>query len=213
MNIVILGPQGSGKGTQAKLLADKLGFFHMESGRMLREVAEKDERIKRMLTRGEIVPDQETLNYMEGYLAKNNLSASGVIFDGYPRNINQYKLLRRWLVSRKSTLDKVIYLAIDESTSIKRLSARRTCVKCGRIYNLITNPPPSSDSCECGGDLIQREDDKPEVIRKRLAIFKKDTMPILDQAESDGLLIKIDGERSIEVIFKDILEKLRKQNG
>lgn len=208
MNIVILGPQGSGKGTQARLLAEALGLFHMENGRLLREIAEKDTRIRNLINSGNLVPDEEMLEYMKKFLTRSVSSFDNIVFDGFPRTIKQYNLLSDWLSKEGFGIDKVVYLDVSDEVSVKRLSARRVCSVCGRIYNLVTDPPTKPDFCECGGRLIQREDDKDEAIRERLEIFRNETLPILDLPEVKEKLIKIDGERPVEVIFNDILERL-----
>jgi len=208
MNIVILGPQGSGKGTQAELLAQKFGLFHMESGQMLREMTKTNKRIADMINNGVLVPDEEALGYIEDHLLVHNKSFDNIIFDGYPRTASQYTLLKNWAQGKGHPIIKVLVLSIPEEETIKRLSARRTCEKCGRVYNLITNPPANEDICgECGGKLIQREDDKPETIQKRLAIYHERTMPVIEEAKKDGILAEVDGLRPIQVIFED-LEKI-----
>jgi len=208
MNIVILGPQGSGKGTQADLICQKLGLAHIESGAILRTKAKTDDRIKQMIDSGTIVPDDETIGYIDEEIKRLGVGYENLIFDGYPRNLNQYGVLKSWLSSRSTKIDYVIYLEISDEEAVKRLSSRRTCKACGNVYNLVTNPPQGG-RCSCGGELEQREDDKVEIINKRLAIFHKDTKPILTAAEADGTLRKIDGERPIEVIHNDIMKLLK----
>lgn len=208
MNIVILGPQGSGKGTQADLICQKLGLAHIESGAILRTKAKTDERIKQMIDSGTIVPDDETVGYIDEEIKRSGVGYENLIFDGYPRNLNQYRVLKNWLSSKSTKIDYVIYLEISDEEAVKRLSSRRTCRVCGNVYNLVTNPP-QGDKCSCGGQLEQREDDKLEIIGRRLAIFHKDTKPILAAAEDDGILRKIDGERPIETIHNDIIKLLK----
>ena len=212
MILIITGPQGSGKGTQAKLIAKEFGLFHMQSGEMLREMAKSNQRIKDMINQGTLVPDQETLDYIEVYLQKRHGQFNNIIFDGYPRSINQYELLTSWVKNKNNNVDRIIYLDISDKKAIRRLSARRVCEKCGAIYNLITKLPPKENECKCGNKLIQREDDVPEAIKKRLSIFHKYTKSVLKMAETDGILLRVNGERPINVIFEDILEKLRNKN-
>lgn len=209
MNLVILGAQGSGKGTQAQLLAEKFNLFHMESGDMLREMSKTDERIKDMINNGVIVPDEETLGYIENHLNVHHGSFDNIIFDGYPRTVDQYHLLKDWAEKKGHPIEKVLLLKISEDESVKRLSARRTCEKCGRVYNLITNPP-KSDRCECGGNLFQRDDDKPDTIKKRLSIYHNNTMPMIEVIKKDGILFETNGERSIEEIFADLSSEVSK---
>lgn len=209
MNLIILGPQGSGKGTQAKLIAKKLNLFYFESGDFLRDLAKTDSRINEIINKkGVLLPDQEIFSYVSKYLEKNDPDFKNFILDGYPRSVKQYQYLKDWLQEKGSVIDKAILLNISEKESLKRLSARRICEDCGNLYNLITNPPPKG-VCECGGKLIQREDDQPDAIKKRLAEYQKQTMPVIDQFRKEGILLEIDGERPIETIFQDILKQLK----
>ncbi|MBN1168736.1 nucleoside monophosphate kinase [Candidatus Woesebacteria bacterium] len=207
-----MGPQGSGKGTQAKIIAEKLGLFHMESGKMLRVMAKTDKRIRNMVKKGLLVPDRETINYIEKHLTDNNAGFDNLIFDGYPRTLSQFELLVKWLRSKGKDIDYIIFLNVSEDESVKRLSSRRTCSKCGEVYNLITNPPSKQNACNCGGELFQREDDKPDTIRKRLNIFNSQTKPIIEKVREDGKLIEVDGERDIDVISNDIIARLKEKN-
>lgn len=207
MILVISGPQASGKGTQAELISKKLSLFHMESGNMLRIIAKRDKRIRNMLNNGILVPSKETIDYMQSYLRDKVKEIDNIIFDGFPRNLEQYELLNKWLQKNGNRIDKVIYLDISDSEAVKRLSARRMDKKTGKIYNLITDPPGPEVKTK---DLFQREDDKPKVIQKRLTIFHNETQTMLQKAKEEGLLVEVDGDRPIDVIFKDILKKLKK---
>jgi adenylate kinase len=206
MNIIILGPQGSGKGTQAKLLADKFNLFYFESGRFLRNLAKKDKRIRERINKGKLLDDEEMFFLLSSYLEKKDKKVKNIILDGYPRSIKQYKLLKSWLKKKGSKIDHAIALEVSKKESIRRLSARRVDKKTGKIYNLITNPPgPGVDK----RNLIQREDDKPEVIKRRLDQYEKITLPLLKLLEKEGILIRVNGERPIKVIFEDILSCLK----
>jgi adenylate kinase len=130
----------------------------------------------------------------------------GFLFDGYPRGLEQYEHLKDMLMKFGKKIDRVIYITISEQEVIRRLSARRVCQKCGRIYNLITNPSPAGEKCKCGGELEQRADDKPEAIKKRLAWgWTKD---VKEKAREEGILLEINGERPIEEIQEDIIKEL-----
>lgn len=210
MNLAILGPQGSGKGTQAEKLVKEFGFAHIETGKILREIAQSDHplanHINNVQISGGLVDDGILEQVLTEKLAK--ASESGYLFDGTPRNLTQYELLKYLLSLLGEKLDKIIYLNISEAEIVKRSSSRRTCAKCGRIYNLITNPPPVADKCECLGELILRDDDQPEIIKKRLAKFIEATRPVIEKARSEGILIEIDGEKPIEEIHQEIINKL-----
>jgi len=212
MNISILGLPGSGKGTQADILAQKLGMFHLSTGELAREWAKKDPRINSIVQSGGLVPEEEMTNYMSEYLEKNVPQTDGILFEGYPRFINQYDYLKKWLEEKGGKINYVIFLDISEEEVIKRLSTRRTCEKCERIYNIVTNPPPSPNTCECGGKLYQRSDDNPESIRTRFKYYRDNVQPLIEHLTEEGVLVKIDGSKPIEDVTKEILGKIG-QNG
>lgn len=205
MNIIILGPPGSGKGTQARLLVDSLGLFYFESGKFLRELARKDLRIAEIINKGELIPEEEMTKYVTSYLEGKIPDTKNILFDGYPRFATQYRFLRRWLSSKDSKVDCVIMLKVSEKEIIRRLSARRRDKETGKIYNLITNSPPKSVP---ESRLIHRKDDKPEVIKERLREYNENTLPMISFIEKEGILMEVDGERSIKEIFSDIMARL-----
>jgi adenylate kinase len=210
MNILTLGPQGSGKGTQAQLLTEKLGYYYVESGRILREAAKTNPVVDETINqKGRLLPDEETFSLIKGVVESHAPDLDKLIFDGFPRSIRQYELLKDWFRTKGTKLDLAILLEISEDETIRRLSARRTCDKCGKVYNLITNPPPKS-GCPCGGALIQRVDDTPSAIKTRLASYRKTTTPMVEQLDREGILVRLNGERSIQTIFQDILKAAQK---
>ncbi|OGD09267.1 hypothetical protein A2397_02945 [Candidatus Amesbacteria bacterium RIFOXYB1_FULL_44_23] len=208
MNLVILGPQGSGKGTQAEMLVEKYGFSHIETGRILRAISASDsplaEEISKTLSEGKLVSDEILEKVLTEKLSIP--SPNGYLFDGTPRNVKQYDLLKYLLGLLGQKIDRLVYIWISEEEVVRRLSSRRTCLKCGNVYNLITNPSPRGNVCACGGELVQRADDSPDAIKKRLTWgFTKE---VKQKAEEDGILLEINGERSIEEIHKEIVERL-----
>ncbi len=206
MNIVILGPLGSGKGTQARLIAEKLNLFYFESGRFLRQLAKNDSSIdERINKKGELLPDEEMFSLLAKHIEDNNPTRENLLLEGYPRSVKQYELLKEWLAEKSQQIDKAIFLEISEKESIRRTSARKIDRKTGKIYNLITNPPGSDVDTS---NLHQRPDDKPEAIKKRLGWFKDSVLPLVDVFEKEGILERVDGERPIKTIFEDILSKL-----
>lgn len=183
MNIVLFGPQGSGKGTQAKLLCEKYGFFYFESGEYLRRIAETNSELRSMLDEGVMVPDIELTSYLTAFLDQEGLYDS-ILFDGFPRNLEQYIFLKKWLDEKVVAIDLVIVLEISKEETIKRLALRK------------------------------REDDTPEAINKRLELYKSRTEPLIQELEKVTKVVKIDGERSIEEIQKDLVDIVEKsQNG
>lgn len=205
MNIIIFGPQASGKGTQARLISQEFSLFHMENGKILREMAKTDERIKNMIDNGILVPDMEMLDIMEKHVDNNHGKFDNIIFDGYPRTESQYYALKEWLKKKGEKIDFAIYLTLSDEEAIKRLSARRIHKTTGNIYNLITNPPVGIDESE----LEQREDDQPEAIKKRLTLFREKSSKLIDLYKQDGILMQINGEQPIEEISKEISDKLK----
>lgn len=130
------------------------------------------------------------------------------MLDGFPRTPGQFERIKKYFKEKGTRLDRAIALEVSEEISIQRLSSRRICEKCGTIYNLITNPPPG-EKCECGGNLVQREDDTPGAIKRRLALYRQRTEPLIGLLEKEGILIRVNGEREIEEISKDTVGKIK----
>lgn len=207
MNILLIGPQGSGKGTQARILCDKFNFYYFESGAYLRRIAEDNPDLKKALNEGKLVPDEEMTSYLTAFLDSKNLY-DDVIFDGFPRTLEQYEFLKNWLAQKKVKIDLVIDLQINEEETIRRLSARRQDPVTGEIYNLITDPPPAGFDVN---RLIQREDDKPDAIKRRLALYRERTEPLITELKKETKVVIIDGDRPIETIASEI-EKIVLEN-
>lgn len=210
MKIVILGPQGSGKGTQATLLSKKLGIHTISTGQLLRDEAIKNtpfgRKIKSIIDKGRLVPDDWVLKLLMERIKKRDCK-KGFILDGHPRNKYQLEDLKRNI-----KVDIAFLLNISDKEAIKRLSARRQCKKCGTIYNLITFKPKKSGKCDnCDSRIVQRADDKPAAIKRRLQIFNKDTRAVFDYFLKNKMLIEINGEQSVDKVHKDIMKELKKR--
>jgi adenylate kinase len=208
MNILLIGPQGSGKGTQAEILVKEFGFYYFEMGAFLRELAKTNPLIYEYQNKkGQLVPDDVFFFAMKGLLSDKAKEGNNFLLDGFPRTISQYDTLKNWFDELAIGIDKAIFINIPEEITIKRLSSRRTCKKCGKIWNLETSPiPPTPDRCDCGGELTQRDDDKPEKIILRLNEYRKNTEPLLDLFRKEGILVEVDGNRPIDAIAKDLKE-------
>ena len=205
--IILLGAQGSGKGTQAEFLVDKLGIPLISVGKLLRdEIAAKTEignQIEDYMKKGQLVP-----NSIAHELAKQKLDKSeckdGFVFDGFPRNRIQAKFLETI-----TDITDVLEIYISDDEAVKRLSGRRTCAKCGDIYHLEFNPPKKEGVCdECGGELIIRDDDTEEAIRQRLKIYHEETEEVVEYFKEKGILKRVNGEQSIEKVKEEIFRGL-----
>jgi len=204
MNIVLLGAPASGKGTQAELLAKKFNLYLFSTGNLSRDLAKKDTRIKRIIESGQLIPQEEMTMYVLDYLKQNKKELSNILFEGYPRFISQYQALDGFLKSKGDDIDAVISLDISRDEAIRRITSRRMCVVCGRSYNLITNPPATAGVCACGGKLVQRKDDSPNAVKTRFQYYRNNTKQLIDYLDKKRILIRVDGERPIEEIFKDL---------
>lgn len=216
MRVVILGPPGSGKGTRARIIGRLYGVPVITTGDLLREaVAEGTERgleAKGYMDRGELVPDEIVVALMEERLALPDCE-DGFILDGFPRNLSQAEALDQMLAEKRTGLDHVLNVVVDAETIVGRLSLRRSCPSCGAVYHLKDKPPERDDLCdECGSELIQRSDDRPEIIRHRLEVHEEKTHPLLDRYRKVGLVREISGDLPIDEIPEAIRRALGNSN-
>lgn len=206
MKLLLMGPQGCGKGTIGEMLSDKLDIPLISVGEMLRNVPPSHPRYKELtsfLNRGLLSPQDLVAELLKERVLQPDC-ANGFIFDGWGRKKIDLEYF-------DPGFDKVILLEISPETSILRLSNRRTCRKCGKVFNLITVPPKKEGVCdECGGELYQRDDDTKEAINTRLSIFYHDTQEVLQIFKKRGILIEIDGEPAPEVVFQSVMSALKK---
>jgi len=211
MNIILLGPPGAGKGTQAKKIQEHYKLPHISTGDILRENINNNTSLglkaKSYMSRGELVPDELLITIIKDRLSKKDCE-NGFMLDGYPRTIPQADALHMILTESGEMVDAVLNISVDDEELINRLSGRRMC-KCGASYHIIFNPPAQEDMCNvCKGKLYQREDDKPETIRNRLNVYKKQTQPLINYYNSKKILKTIDGSKDILQIFEEIKEVL-----
>ena len=213
-NLILLGAPGVGKGVQGNLLKEKYNIPRISTGDILREeVSNKSSEgieAENYMKSGKLVPDTLINTIVEKRLKRDDC-ANGFIFDGYPRTIKQAEYLNDILEKIEKNINNVISIEVDEDVIITRLSNRRVCLKCGAVYNMITDPPPENGECrKCGGEVILRDDDREETIRKRLDVYKNETEPLKKFYDERGLLVVVDGDDDIEKIFNGIVLLLDK---
>ena len=199
-----MGPPGSGKGTRAKIIGKIYGIPVITTGDMLREAVargtDKGEVARAYMNRGELVPDDIVIGLMEERLSKPDVD-NGFVLDGFPRSVRQAVALDRILEKQNVTLDTLLYVAAKPDAIVGRLSLRRSCPNCGAVYHLKDKPPEEEGVCdECGGRLIQREDDVEEIIRHRFEVYERQTFPILERYQSAGRVREISGDLDIDQI-------------
>ncbi len=214
MNLILLGPPGSGKGTQAKLIVEKYGIPQISTGDMLREAVAKGTELgkeaKKYMDAGQLVPDEVVIGIVKERLQQPDCE-KGFILDGFPRTIAQAEALDKILEEMGKKIDAVINIQVPEEEVVKRIVYRRTCKNCGAVYHLIYNPPKEDNKCDkCGGELYQRDDDKEETVRKRYKVYKEQTEPLVEYYAKKGILYNIDGTKSIEEVFAEIDSILQK---
>ena len=204
-HLVLIGAAGSGKGTQAaRLLADK-GYTHISTGDFLRNEISKDselgKKVKSVMDSGALVSDELVIELIH---ANSNLDKNQYVFDGYPRNLVQAQTLDKEVLKGRPSL--AVHFKIDMGKLVNRLTNRRTCKTCGAIYNLISQAPAKAGICDkCGGtNLVHRDDDKEEAIKKRLDIFQQNTQPVLEHYKAGGRLLEVNAEAPIDTVFHQI---------
>lgn len=208
MNIVLLGAPGAGKGTQAAKMVEKWGFPHISTGDILRQAVANATPLgleaKRYMDAGDLVPDLVVIGLVKGRLAEDD-AKEGFILDGFPRTAVQAEVLDSELVGMGKQIDAAILVGVDSGVLIERLTARRTCRECGRIYNLQNNAPADPAVCDaCGGELYLRDDDTVETVSNRLNVYERSTAPLVGYYRNKGVLRELDGDRPVDAVFADV---------
>lgn len=212
MKIIMLGAPGAGKGTQAKKIAAKYEIPHISTGDIFRanikEGTELGTRAKAYMDKGELVPDELTCDLVVDRISKPD-AANGYVLDGFPRTIPQAEALTRALKERGEKIDFAVNVEVPDENIVRRMGGRRACLKCGATYHVEYNPPKQENICDvCQGELVLREDDKPETVQKRLSVYHAQTQPLIDYYQAQGVLAEVDGTQNIDVVFRNITEIL-----
>ncbi|UCC18112.1 MAG: adenylate kinase [Dehalococcoidales bacterium] len=213
MNIVVLGAPGAGKGTQAANVAQELNLAHIATGDLFRQAQSQDTELavqaKYYMEKGQLVPDEITIKMVLERIGESDCS-NGVIFDGFPRNLNQAEALDIALHDQGKAVDKVVYIKVEEQELLKRLTGRWICRNCQAPYHEVNSPPESEGICDkCGGELYQRADDTEETVKKRLQVYFTETAPLIDYYSRAGQLLQIDGEGNVDDVSRRIVVAIR----
>ena len=214
MRLILLGPPGAGKGTQASSIVAEYGITHISTGDIFRHniknETELGKKVKSYLDKGQLVPDELTIDLVWDRLSKEDCK-NGFLLDGFPRTINQAEALQKGLEERGLKLDKVINIDVDKNILVKRLSGRRVCKNCGETYHIDNKPTLKDGVCDkCSGEVIQRADDNEKTVLDRIEVYEKQTFPLIDFYKNLGLILTVDGTLSIEDVFSQIKESLSK---
>ena len=209
MDLILLGPPGAGKGTQAKMMIDRWKIPQISTGDILRTAVREERPLgleaKGFMDRGELVPDRVVIGIIAERLKEEDATA-GFILDGFPRTIPQAEALQEILDELGRQIDTVLSIEIEEERLVARLTGRRMCKGCGESFHLVFNPPARDGVCDrCGGELYQRDDDREKTIRQRLAIYREQTEPLIAYYEKQGILKRIKGDDSKDQIFSRIV--------
>jgi len=216
VNLILLGPPGAGKGTQAGVLSQRLNIPHISTGDMLREALRENRetglKAKEYMEKGELVPDEIVTEIVKETLKRTDVKR-GFILDGYPRTEVQAENLDQALKDIKKNVITVLYFKTSPTVSIKRLSGRRICPECNRNYHIINLPPKKENICdECSVSLYQREDDKEKTVKKRLEVYSDKTKGLIEYYKKRNLLREIDGDLEVEALYKQITALFKREN-
>jgi adenylate kinase len=222
LNIILMGAQGSGKGTQAAVLGPRLKLVKIATGDLFRaaiaEGSNLGQQVKAILDGGSLVPDDLTNAIVRERLQgikdarASGYEVAGALFDGFPRTAVQASALDEMLAANRDGITAVIEIVVPMNVLVERLSGRRVCSVCGAIYHVTADPPQVDAICDrCGGEVIQREDDKPEPIRRRLALYVNQTAPLLEYYRERGLLEHVDGDLSVDQVTSELIKTIERR--
>jgi adenylate kinase len=208
--LILLGPPGAGKGTQADLVSERAGVAHLATGDLFRENIRNQTELglqaKAFVDKGALVPDELTVRMLLDRFDRPDM-AKGVLLDGFPRTVEQARALDEALKQRGQDVDKVLYVNVGEEEVVRRLAGRWTCRNCGAVYHQVFSPPKEAGKCDrCGGELYQRDDDKPETVRNRLRVYTQQTAPLIDYYKKQDKLLEVNGEQDAGAVGGDLLK-------
>ena len=212
MKIVMLGAPGAGKGTQAKMISEKYGIPHISTGDIFRanikENTELGQKAKTYMDKGLLVPDELVVDLVVDRLAQDD-AKKGYVLDGFPRTIPQAEALTEALAKIGEKMDYAINVEVPDENIVRRMGGRRACVGCGATYHIVYSPTKVEGKCDtCGGDLIIRDDDKPETVQNRLAVYHEQTQPLIDYYTKKGIIAEVDGTQDMNDVFAAIVKIL-----
>ncbi len=212
MKIIMLGAPGAGKGTQAKKIAEKYQIPHVSTGDIFRsnikEGTQLGRKAKEYMDQGALVPDELTIGMLMDRIQQEDCS-NGYVLDGFPRTIPQAESLQKAITEMGQKIDFAINVDVPDENIINRMSGRRACISCGATYHIVYNPSKVAGICDvCGSELVLRDDDKPETVKKRLAVYHDQTRPLIDYYKEAGVLVNVDGTQELNKVFSDITDIL-----
>lgn len=214
MKIIMLGAPGAGKGTQAKMIADRYGIPHVSTGDIFRANIKNGTALgmeaKGYMDQGKLVPDELTVKILLDRVSKEDCK-NGYVLDGFPRTIPQAEVLDKALTELNDKIDFAINVDVPDENIVRRMSGRRACLNCGATYHMVHVPPKKEGICDrCGNELILRDDDKEETVKNRLAVYHEQTQPLIDFYTEKGVLADVDGTQDMQVVFENIIACLEK---
>lgn len=208
MRVILLGPPGAGKGTQAKLISEKFSIPHISTGDIFRaNIKEKTPlgiEAKRYIDNGQLVPDEVTIGIVKDRLTKDDCD-NGFLLDGFPRTVAQAEALDEFLKGMNKDLDVALLIKVPEEFILERMTGRRVCTSCGASYHIRFNPPKIEGKCDiCDNELIQRKDDTEATVKERLEVYSKQTYPLINYYKDNGIISEVNGTESIDEVFGNI---------